>query len=461
MGEAILCGQSGGGGIKINGILERYGVYTGETIKAGDFVDIVNVQTGTNEYTSTLTQISNTTYTGRLISATLLSNNRIFMAHSGTSDNKLYGSLISIVNGEIIPHVTTLLKESSYVYGGSSCVKALTLDDNHVFVIYCNTGNYTLESMILEVSSDSFSIVSERQLCADDVSGELFDATVMSDGVVFVAHRYNSYYDYLYGTVVKIANNAVSSVYTNSLRQSDMYAYSDISVARLSDTRVFIYSGYYGSKSYYGTAYFATLSGTTFTSRYSDYSTVKYVGRYHCAIPLDENRAFVACCYSTSYNLYGMVWSYNGSTISSGTAVALNSGDSTCSASPCAVMSQSGNVVIFHPKSFSYNLYGVVASISDMTVTKAGSNYELDLTSYCAYSPSAVVLDDGYIFVAYASGGTSSTYYLSGILYDENFDNVIEIPVYEEQVQKTTTAQFDGIAKTGGSDGSTVSVYTL
>ena len=54
MGEAILCGQSGGGGIKINGILERYGVYTGETIKAGDFVDIVNVQTGTNEYTSTL-----------------------------------------------------------------------------------------------------------------------------------------------------------------------------------------------------------------------------------------------------------------------------------------------------------------------------------------------------------------------------------------------------------------------
>ena len=41
MGEAKLYGKSGGG-MKIDGIKESYPVYAGETIKAGDFVEVID-----------------------------------------------------------------------------------------------------------------------------------------------------------------------------------------------------------------------------------------------------------------------------------------------------------------------------------------------------------------------------------------------------------------------------------
>ena len=41
MGEAKLYGKSGGG-MKIDGIIASYPVYTGQTINAGDFVEIID-----------------------------------------------------------------------------------------------------------------------------------------------------------------------------------------------------------------------------------------------------------------------------------------------------------------------------------------------------------------------------------------------------------------------------------
>ena len=45
MGIAKLYSQSGGKGLKINGIIQDYYVYAGETVKKGDFVELL---TGSN-----------------------------------------------------------------------------------------------------------------------------------------------------------------------------------------------------------------------------------------------------------------------------------------------------------------------------------------------------------------------------------------------------------------------------
>jgi hypothetical protein len=80
--EAKLYGQNKGG-MSINGIIKDYYAYAGENISAGDLVEYVNGVAGKTDYgESEDTQLSTETYTANVISAVVLDENRVFIAHN-------------------------------------------------------------------------------------------------------------------------------------------------------------------------------------------------------------------------------------------------------------------------------------------------------------------------------------------------------------------------------------------
>ena len=96
MGTAKLYNQISNG-IKINGIIEDYYAYAGENISAGDFVEFVNgIASKTNYGESADTQLCTANYTGEVISAIALDENRVFIAHSYATDRHLYGIVCMI-----------------------------------------------------------------------------------------------------------------------------------------------------------------------------------------------------------------------------------------------------------------------------------------------------------------------------------------------------------------------------
>ena len=112
-----------------------------------------------------------------------------------------------------------------------------------------------------------------------------------------------------------------------------------------------------------------------------------------------------------------------------------------------------GNVFVVHSYDTFYQLYGMVVTISDTTITQ-GIDTALKSENMSGYTISAIMLGE-CVFISHNNG---YDYYLNaqifGIDYENNIPtNNISITEYETQIRKVTTGQFDGIAKTDGVGG--------
>lgn len=447
--EAKLYGQNKGG-MSINGIIKDYYAYAGEEIKAGDLVEYINGVASKTDYgVSEDIAIDNTNEnTGAEISAVQLDENRVFIAHSYSSNYYLYGIVCTINGTDIICGTDTQIHDSDYA---GKYISTVLLQDGNVLIAHSSSSSYVARCVICEINGTTITTGDGKQISAVGGSGKAISTVLLPDGRVFVAYIYNTSKG-LGCAILKIKKLTITRE-TDTVLVSSTNAGSTISTCLLPNGNVFIAHSY--GSNYYLYGIVCSISGTTITAG-SDTSLIstKHVGDVISTCLLPNGNVFIAHSPTGSAGLYGMVVSISGTTITKGTDTELSTVTyagyeiSTC-------LLPNGNVFIAHRYSNTYYLYGIVVTIDGTTIT-AGSDTALSTTDYTGYKISTCLLSNGNVFVAHSR--TSGSYYLYAQIFGIDYEN--NIPTkhiiateMETQVRQVTTGQFDGIAKTSGTGG--------
>lgn len=349
-------------GTEINGIIERYKVYAGESISAGDFVSYLN---GTPEIGSSIL-VANSNSNGSTFSAVALTDNKVFIAFSG-SQTELYGKVCTI-DGKTITAGATKTINGSY---GSA--------------------------MGLSV-------------------------TKLTDTKVFIAHSANTAYD-VCGTVCTISGSTITSgskitIYTNSSYQVGM----NVNVCTLSENSVFITFPYSNRTLY---AAVCTISGTTITAgTIAQIASTTNSGWYGKIVPLSSNKVFIAYTQETTtlnstYSLQCAVCTINGTKITKNTDTQLNTEIRMYQTRDIVLLNSNKVFIVSSNNPSDSTCYGIVCGVnSDNTVTY-GDLIQLN-TSKCDYI-NAVLLSGNRIFIAYKDATTDDVYYTVCIVDGNSF----------------------------------------
>lgn len=446
MGQAKLYGQNTGG-FDINGIIEDYYVYAGESISAGDFVEFINGVASQTTKTSSNTQLSDVASTGIAISSVLLDNGNVFIAHRYGSSMHLYGMVCTVNNGTITKGTDTTLSTET---NSGRTISTLLLSSGKVFIAHCSDSNYKPYGMVATITGTTITVNTDTQL-SNNVNSKQMSATSLGNDKIFISHG-GANGVYLYGIVCSVSGTSISlGTDTAIVSSSDRGTYNS-SVA-LSSSKVFVAYGY---ASTYGII--ASISGTTITG-----GTGKEFsgGSLSSALLLPTGKVLVI--FSNTGGLRGVVCSVSNTTISTGTVTVLNIGLSSDSVS--SLLLSSGKVFITHNNSQKTYLCGSVATISDSTITINSTTSLISLTDSSQSISSALLLSDGNMLIAHSKSGNYNLYAQEFAVSDNVPTNKIITTNYETQVRKATTSEFYGIAKTKGIGGTStghkdkISVY--
>lgn len=444
--EAKLYGQNKGG-MSINGIIKDYYAYAGEEIKAGDLVEYINGVASKTDYgVSEDIAIDNTNEnTGAEISAVQLDESRVFIAHSRSygSGDRLDGIVCKIEGATITFGEDTPL--NSITYSGET-ISAVKLDGNRVFIARCEGSYVHLHGMIVTIDGTSITVETDTELSNTSSTGKVISATLLPSGNVFIAHSRGSSI-HLYGMVVTIDGTTITAG-TDTVLVATTNAGYEISTCVLQNGNVFIAHSYGSYYHLYGIV--VTIEGTTITKGTDTaFSSSANRGENISTCLLPNGNVFIA---HGNNNLLATVCTVDGTTINKGEETEVASG---CYRTPAICLLPNGKVLVFSSRvSGSYFLYGIICTIDRTTVT-GGTYTSLSSNVYSGAEKSAILLNNGTVFVAHSRG---SSYYLNaqifGIDYENNIPttNIIATE-YETQVRQVTTGQFDGIAKTSGTGG--------
>lgn len=214
--NAVIKGGSGGG-LDINGIVQAYAVYAGETISAGDFVEFVHSGFGLN---SSIAGTLTTTATARShIAACALSDNRVFFAY-----NKGYSRIITI-NGNTIS-VSTETQVHTQLIGD-----VVKLTENKVLI---TTGTVSTSSttrayfMVATVNDDDSitagTVVTGTNGCGSGVSS-LVALSETSAACISLAYSLNEYPQYIIG--INISGDTVTLTSQSEAEYNVVYRNGD------------------------------------------------------------------------------------------------------------------------------------------------------------------------------------------------------------------------------------------
>lgn len=460
MGLAYLDGQKKSGGIKLNDVIEDYKyVAAGKEIKVGDFVNYINGIAREVDYGESVdTQLSTASYSGYIISAVQLDENRVFIAHSyGDAINNyyLYGMIVTINGNTITCETDTQLSTTTYT---GRDISVQLLPNGNVFIAHGYSSNYRLYAMIVTIEGNTITAGPDTALVTNTTYGGMYISTVLlDDNRVFIAHCYNGDNKYLYGMVVTIDGTTITKGTDTVLNSSTKSTGNSISACLLPNGNVFIAHSYNTTLQLYGMV--VTIDGTTITKG-TDTAIIQTseAGRTISTKLLPNGNVFIAHSNNSSDQLYGIVCTISGTTIAYGTDTVIDSTQRTAETLD-TVLLDNGQVLILYNYAISNDLYGILTTISGTTIT-LGTATLLGETQDSTYGEgmSALLLANGLIFMAhaYAPTGTSTPLYarLFGIDYENNIPtNNIVIAEYEQQVTPAEETPFDAIALSDGIGG--------
>lgn len=424
----------GGGSLDINGIIEE--AKAQGVVNAGDFVRFLTDYSESNK--SSNTAINTTSGTDKAMSAVALDKNRVFIAYFhpvGVS-----GIVCTIQGSTIAVGTHTIL------YSGSNMgltVSAVVLNASKVFVAYSYGSSCKLYAIICTIQGSIITVGTNTQLSSIQNSGKAISVAKLDEGKVFIAHSYESSY-YLYAMACTINGTTITKRTDTKLCSDARNSGSEISVAVLDSSKVFIaFSHYVNSMLLYSIV--CTINGTTITKGTANGINITIPpDLFVSAVALSSNKVFVAFSYNNSYSLGGVICIVNGTTITGGTVYALNSATNTGKVISAIALNEN-TVNILHSDSNNY-LYSMLCGISGTNVTKKNDSLVSNATN-AGTEISAVALSENNIFIGHSSGTNNC---LHGMLvgYLENLVKTIT----------SSTEQIDGIAITDGQAGQTVSV---
>lgn len=187
------------------------------------------------------------------------------------------------------------------------------------------------------------------------------------------------------------------------------YSSYTIQAVALSENKVFITHTYNDYNHLYGMI--CTINGDTIEiNSDTELSALSCCGQYVSAIKLAENKIFIAYRANTYKDLYGMICTINGDTVTINTNMKLytnSSGSKTTSNVSTVLISESKVFITFMADSNDYYLYGLVCTISGDTITTGTAT---KLISSQATLISNLSVSQNKVFILYLDGTTTSSY---------------------------------------------------
>lgn len=173
----------------------------------------------------------------------LLSNNKVFVAHSSSESRngaELYGTIVTI-NGTSMSYKCNLLNaESNSCTGRPSCV---LLNDGRVFITHPYKTYRNLHGTIVTINGTSATGVTHPIKSLSSISGMQPSCVLLNDGRVFIGHRREpGTLDYLYHSIVSIDGDNMTSITEPFTTQPD-FCRLEPCCATLSNGRVLILFG--------------------------------------------------------------------------------------------------------------------------------------------------------------------------------------------------------------------------
>ena len=449
------------GGININGIIQDYYAYAGENISAGDFVEYINGVASTTTKSGFSSSIISSEDDSYRYSATLLDESRVFVAHNfcanSSNQNYLYAVVCTISNGSLSKGTTVTLSTTNRSGYMSTVSK---LQDGRVLIAHTSTTNWDLYGAICSINGTSITLDCDIGL------GKTINTYAKLRSISWGSNEVLITYDGIKGMVCSVSSTTITQGTEITLVKSANYHQELILLPS-----GYIFMPHSGSSSYaylYGAL--LSVSGTTVSAVRTSAinSSLRGSGIGLGATVLDNTRVFISHSDSDNGTIYGIICTISGTTITKGTDTQLateinsSSGNGTQS-----VLLGDGRVLVYHSLGDSSCLYGLGCVVSGTTITSSATsklNSTADTGSMLRGFP---FQGNGLIFHAYGAADNL----LRASIYNLDSNNVptrnILVPTFETQVRPTTTSQFDGIAKTGGTGGTNtahnqqVSIYTL
>lgn len=350
-------------------------------------------------------------------------------------ENISAGSFVEFVNG--VASTTNYgtssaksLSPSNVYYTGKS-ISVVALDENRVFIAHSYGTSYNLYGMIVTINEKTITSGTDTVLASSSREGEyISNIILLNNGNVFIAHSYGSS-SYLYGIVCSV-NGTTITAGTNKKIVASNYASKFTTSLLLDSGNVFI--GYAGNTNYNLYGIVCSVSGTTITlgtsvslSHYCDGSS---------STLLKDGRIFIT--YRTSDNdinnyLGAKICSVTGTTITIDLQTYQLSTVDFTGLKTKTVTLENGNVLITHSYSTSYYIYGMVCSISENMITK-GIDTQLVANDSAAYSMSLSLLKNGDVFMAHRKEKDAKLYGMiikvSGLIISSGEDTILNSAAY-------------------------------
>ena len=450
MGIGALDYKKGGSGLNINGIIEDYYVYAGENVNAGDFVEFIEGIAGKKDFgTSVDTKIplgatdSQAAYAP--VFAVELEANKIFIAHRNYAGG-ISGVIATIQNGhEISVGTSTVL--CSNEYSGNSFTGEL-LSNGDIFIAHRYGSNYHLYGFIVTIEGETITAGTDTSILTSTSTGEYISTALLPNGNVFIAHSYGSSY-YVYG-IVCVINGTTFTAGTKTPIVSNKNSGTAISATTIANNRVFV-SYKYGAQ--YNAAVVCGIDWTTISIG-SEKSLGNLYGAYTNSTTLSENKVLVAYCSPSSELIKARICTISNMTITNGTAVDLVTLGHLHNPIPLLTISEDAVLFLHNIDANERYLYGMICTIDETTIT-VGTDVQLNTSKYSGYYAHPVLLSDGNIFIAHS---LNRSFYLYAQIWGiDETNNILTDEIsaieYETQVRPATALPCKGVAKSSGEGG--------
>ena len=269
----------------------------------------------------------------------------------------------------------------------------------------------------------------------------------MSQSKVLITYDYGEYYE-LFGVVCIINGSAITADTYTRLSTKERSG-EKISLVALSEEKAFVV---YSQGSYlYGMI--CTISGTAITvNTDNSIGAISYAGVNFSVAKLSNSKVIIAHTgynSTNNYYLYATIYNISGTSISSGIAVQLDNTENYNSSTISIVVLSSSKVFITCSCKNSYYLKGIICTIIGSTITKEKEEQLSTLTNMGKVI-STVALSSSLVFVTHSCTSSSR---LNGMICNSTESKGIL------QLQNSTDKIF-GVAKTSGSAGKKVNIYT-
>lgn len=203
----------------------------------GTLYGLVCTISGTEIIAGTDTKISTTVYGTFTVSTIALSASKVFIASDCHPNNYVYGIICNVSEDKITPKTTTKLSTLT-----ANTVKAVLISENKVFVSGIMSGSKSIDNRVCTINDYTITVGSYKLISNNYVPTKIETITLTEDKVLIVYAK-NETTRYLYANICTI-NGTTITVNTTTMLSSGSASNYSISLSKILKNKILVFYSY-------------------------------------------------------------------------------------------------------------------------------------------------------------------------------------------------------------------------